>query len=181
MRLFLGFAPALAERHIYGVCQRLTPADELPLKWVPAENWHVTVAFLGEVDERALARLDAAVEPVTAMFRPFSLALSGLDWFPSTLKPRLLTLKVETSDALLSLQREVVGALRREGFHTENRAYRPHLTLARLKGARRRFNPPALPPVATIEFQAEELVLFQSITGGQASVYRPLQRFELAA
>ena len=92
-----------------------------------------------------------------------------------------LTLRVDASDTLLKLQRDLVGALRREGFHTENRAYRPHLTLARLKGARRRFNPPALPPIATIEFQAEELVLFESVTGGQASAYRPLQRFGLAA
>ena len=181
MRLFLGFLPATAERQIYGVCQRLTVTDELPLRWVPAENWHVTVAFLGEVDERALVGLDAAVEPVAAAFRPFPVTLSRVDWFPSILKPRLLTLQVDANDALLTLQREVAGALRREGFHTENRAYRPHLTLARLKGARRRFNPPALPPVSSIEFQAEELILFESVTGGKASVYRPLQRFELAA
>ena len=181
MRLFLGFVPVSAERSIYGACERLTPTDELPLKWVPPENWHVTVAFLGEVDDRALARLDAAVEPVVSALPAFTLSATGLQWFPSIMKPRLLTLDIEASEALVTLQREVVAALRREGFHTESRTYRPHLTLARLKGARKRFQPPALPPVAPFEFPAEALVLFESVTGAPSSLYRPLQHFELAA
>ena len=181
MRLFLGFLPTAAERQVYSASQRLQRADELPLKWVPPENWHVTVAFLGEVDEKALVHLDAAIAPVVAGATPFSFSFSEMAWFPSIFKPRLLTLMVEPDATLSALQREVVSALRREGFHTENREYRPHLTLARLKGARRRFQPPALPPIPAFSCEAQELVLFESITGGPASVYRPLQSFELAA
>lgn len=181
MRLFLGFSPTAAERHIYDVCQRLQTADELPLHWVPAENWHVTVAFLGEVDERDLVRLDAAVAPLVADSAAFPLTFSSVEWFPSALKPRLLTLRLEDDDALLGMQRGVVSALRSEGFHSENRSYRPHLTLARLKTARRRFQPPALPPVNPFHCEARELMLFESVSGGHAPVYRPLQGFELAA
>jgi 2'-5' RNA ligase len=159
----------------------MTPAEKLPLNWVPAENWHVTVAFLGEVQSRSLARLDAAVAPAAAACPPLSLTLSALEWFPSPLKPRLLTLRVDADEALLTLQSDVVAALRREGFHTENRPFRPHLTLARLRGSQKRFNPPALPPIPTFDFEPRELLLFESVRAGRAPVYRPLQHFELAA
>lgn len=179
MRLFLGLMPATAERHIYGVCQRLTPAEQLPLQWVPMENWHITVAFLGNVEPSSLVGLDAAVAPVVAEFTPFAFTLSALEWFPSVTKPRLLALRVDACDSLVALQREITGALRREGFHTENRPYRPHLTLARLKGSRKRFNPPALPPIASFACRPRELVLFESLPGRRAPVYRPVQTFEM--
>ena len=180
MRLFLGFLPAAAERKVYGVCQRLANADKLPLNWAPMENWHVTVAFLGNVEPQALVSLDAAVAPAVAKFSPFAFTLSALEWFPSVTKPRLLALRVDACDSLVALQRDITGALRREGFHTENRPYRPHLTLARLKGSRKRFNPPALPPIVPFDCQPEELVLFESLPGKRAPVYRPVRTFEMA-
>ena len=112
---------------------------------------------------------------------PLSLTLSDLEWFPSPLKARLLTLRVDAGENLLRLQADVTAALRREGFHTENRPYRPHLTLARLRGTRKLFNPPALPPVAPFELEARELLLFESVQGGKTPLYRPIQHFELAA
>jgi 2'-5' RNA ligase len=181
MRLFFGFAPSEAERNIYHVCERLMDSDELPLRWVPAENWHVTVAFLGEVPVKSLARLGDAAEPVIQQCAPMRLNITAVEWFPSSLKPRLLTLRVEANEALTGLQAELAAALRREGFHTENRPYRPHLTLARLKGSRKRFNPPGLPHVNEFELSAEELYLFESVQGRRATSYRPVQRFEMAA
>lgn len=180
MRLFLGFVPA-AERELYGVSERLTSTEKLPLNWVPHENWHVTLAFLGEVPARSLARLDQVLAPVAAESAPLTLRFNALEWFPSPLKPRLLTLQVDASDALVRLQARVAAGLRREGFHTENRAYRPHLTLARLKGSRTRFNPPALPPINPFECTGREFLLFESVRSGHAPSYRPIQHFELAA
>ena len=152
MRLFLGFPPQRAERTIYGLCDRLSSSPELPeglpLRWVPPENWHITLVFLGEVAERSLGKLVDTVAPIAGACPGIPVNFESLEWFPSPLKPRMLTLGVEQAPALMTLQAEVSSALRREGFHSERRAYRPHLTLARLKGSRKLVAPPALLPIA---------------------------------
>ena len=102
-----------------------------------------------------------------------------MEWFPSPLKPRMLTLKVEAAPSLMALQTEVAGALRREGYHSERRSYRPHLTLARIKGSRKLLAPPALLPITPIEAGLDELVLFESQVKERR--YIPLQHMELAA
>lgn len=179
MRLFLGFPPARAAREIYSLCQRLELPDSLPLRWVPPENWHITLVFLGDVPERALGRLDAAVAPIIESCPPVSTSLSQLEWFPSPLKPRMLTLRVDATAELMALQSEVAAALHREGFHSERRAYRPHLTLARLKGSRRLVEPPPLLPITPLREELSELVLFESHKKERR--YVPLQRFGMAA
>ncbi len=183
MRLFLGFAPARAERDIYGLCDRLGSPnglpEELPLRWVPPENWHITVVYLGNVAERALGRLSDTVATVMRDQPHMSVTLDGLEWFPSPLKPRLLAMHVAAHPQLMELQAAVASALRREGFHSEQRAYRPHLTLARLKGSRKLLDPPPLPPAKPIKVELNELVLFESHQGSRP--YTPLQRFGMAA
>ncbi len=179
MRLFLGFPPVHAEREIYSLCQRLDLPESLPLRWVPPENWHITLVFLGDVPERSLGLIDQLVAPIVENTPPLPAPLVALEWFPSPLKPRMLTLKVEASEPLMSLQSEVVAALRREGFHSERRAYRPHITLARLKGSRKLVEPPSLLPITPIREELSELVLFESHQRERR--YIPLQHFGMAA
>ncbi len=180
MRLFLGFTAQAVERRLYDTCQGLPLDPGLPLRWVPAENWHVTLAFLGEVAEHLLLSLEGVIKPVVSACHRMQLPLAGLEWFPSPSKARLLALSAQAPEQLCALQRELVASLGREGFHTENRRYLPHLTLARYRGARKRFAPPALPPVQAIDLSLEEVTLFQSMLGKGAPVYQPLQQFELA-
>jgi 2'-5' RNA ligase len=179
MRLFLGFAPENAERAVYNLCDQLALPDELPLRWVPPENWHITVVFLGDLPERDLGRVVDTVAPIVQDCAPMEVTLEELAWFPSAMKPRLLTLGVETAPALMSLQADVAAALRRAGFHSEQRAYRPHLTLARLKGSRKLVTPPALLPITPVSARLDELVLFESQVRERR--YIPLQRIGLAA
>lgn len=179
MRLFLGFAPQSAERAVYSLCDRLELPDDLPLRWVPPENWHITLVFLGEVPERSLGRLVDTISPIVTECPTIPVSMQALEWFPSALKPRMLTLQVEAAEPLMALQADVAGALRREGFHSEQRSYRPHLTLARTKGSRKLLAPPALLPIAPIQAQLDELVLFESQVKERR--YIPLQRLELAA
>ena len=180
MRLFLGFSALAAERRIYDCCQGLPLDPNLPLRWVPPENWHVTLAFLGEVAEHLLHSLLEVIGPVVSAGHRMQLPLAGIEWFPSPSKARLLAMSAQAPERLCALQRELVAVLGREGFHTENRRYRPHLTLARYRGARKHFTPPPLPPIQSIELVLEEVTLFQSIAGKAAPVYQPLQQFELA-
>ena len=182
MRLFLGVMPAQAEaRGIYDGCQRLSLDPEISLRWVPPENWHVTLVFLGEVADHLISALVDVVAPVVGGYRQMVLPLGGVEWFPSPSKPRLLTLRAEPPPQLCEMQKSLAAALRRDGFQLEQRAWRPHLTLARYRGPRKRFSAPSLPAVKPVPMELQAVTLFQSILGKSAPVYQPVQHFGLAS
>jgi 2'-5' RNA ligase len=118
------------------------PADDVPLpvddrlRWVPREQWHVTLAFYGEVDEQKAERLLDGLGRVAARSRPFRIRLAGAGTFPrQPAKARVLWLGLDGEvQELRRLADRCAGAGRRARIAMEDRAFRPHLTLA---GARR--------------------------------------------
>jgi 2'-5' RNA ligase len=98
------------------------------VRWAPPEQWHLTLAFLGEVDERALPDLTVRLARSAARHRPLDLRLAGAGRFGS----RVLWLGVRgDTDELRHLAASVRAAARRARLPVEDRPYRPHLTLAR--------------------------------------------------
>ncbi len=181
MRLFLGFAPEPAERSIYALCDRLRFPESLDLRFVAPENWHITLAFLGEVPEASLGRLSDCVQGVVDQREAVSASLTELSWFPSALKPKLLALLMQAPQPLLALRAALVTELRRAHFSIEQGDYRPHLTLARLssrgRSGRETVAVPALLPIAAMPLKLESVGLYQSWRGERP--YRLLQSFEL--
>jgi RNA 2',3'-cyclic 3'-phosphodiesterase len=101
-------------------------------RWVDAGNFHVTLRFIGEVDEGAASDIDAALAQIRAP--RFDLVLAGLGQFGDA-KPRALWAGVDRNAALLQLREKVEYALVRIGIEPETRKYAPHVTLARLRNA----------------------------------------------
>jgi 2'-5' RNA ligase len=101
------------------------------LHWVPPQNWHVTVAFLGNVAEARVADLETRLARAGGRHSPMTLSLHGSGHFGS----RVLYVGV-TGDrpALERLAASVSAAARRAKVTVDDRPYRPHLTLARLRG-----------------------------------------------
>ena len=102
-------------------------------RWIDPENYHVTLRFIGDVDgatardfTHALGEIDAA---------PFELRLNGLGSFGGR-KPRAIFAEVAPSGALEALRRANERAAREAGLPPEGRNFKPHVTLARLRGAR---------------------------------------------
>ena len=100
-------------------------------RWRPPENFHVTLRFFGEMDERRAEDLDAELAHI--VMAPFELALSGSGWF-GKLDPRALWLGVRPSEELLQLNAKCERAARRAGLEPEHRNFHPHMTLAYLQG-----------------------------------------------
>lgn len=96
-------------------------------KWVDPGNYHLTLRFIGEVDEGQAADIDAALARIHAP--GFDLTLAGVGHFGL----RQLFVGVDRNPALLHLQEKVDSAINRLGFVPEERRYTPHVTLARLK------------------------------------------------
>ncbi len=127
LRLFTGLAlpPSLAKR--LGLMQ----GGVKGARWHAPENFHITLAFIGDVDEDTAERADEALSAIRA--DAFTLSLHGVGHFAQGKHPNVLWAGVEKSDALFHLQEKVCRALEAARIPLEKRKYAPHVTLARLK------------------------------------------------
>ena len=110
-------------------------ARELPaLRWVDPAGIHLTLAFLGEIDDERLALATEAARTAAAQVNPFSYRLSGSGVFGSTQQPRVVWMGIdEPTGRMLRLQSLLTRELARRDFEQDTRPFSPHLTLARIK------------------------------------------------
>jgi 2'-5' RNA ligase len=140
-RLFVALEPPDAvRRRISAAAAELRhaagrAADDL--RWVPAENVHLTLQFLGAVPEERVADVSAAVSAAAAGARPLTLAVKGAGGFPNARRPRVLWLGLEGDvPVLAALVAELGRRLAPLGFPPEARPFSPHLTLGRSRDPR---------------------------------------------
>jgi RNA 2',3'-cyclic 3'-phosphodiesterase len=130
LRLFVGieFQPELKLR------LSLLQSGIAGARWIDPGNFHLTLRFIGEIDEGTAADVDAALLRLKA--RPLSMQLAGVGVFGDQ-KLRTLWVGVEREPALSALQGKIELALIRAGLPPEPRKFAPHVTLARLRDPRR--------------------------------------------
>lgn len=133
MRLFLAINldPAI-RRDVYEAAAPLREAAPA-LRWVREENLHLTLKFFGEQLEPVAGALGAAITRVAAGYRAIDLELGGAGAFPNFRRPRVVWLGVHPDPKLELLHHDVELACETLGFPLEGRAFRPHLTLARVQ------------------------------------------------
>lgn len=108
------------------------------VKWVEPENIHVTLLFLGEVDDRELPSVCRAVAASCKQLMPFTIDIEGVGCFPNPRRPRILWIGVgEGAEELVTLHDALEAPLLDLGcYRREERKYTPHLTLGRVKSDR---------------------------------------------
>jgi len=110
--------------------QLATVAPEV--KWVEPQSLHWTLQFLGNVEEREIGEICAAVAEAVLAHEPFDLQLRGAGAFPSSDRPRTLWLGVgQGQDEMIALQASIERSIEPLGFRGEARRYTPHLTIGR--------------------------------------------------
>jgi RNA 2',3'-cyclic 3'-phosphodiesterase len=168
--------------------QRLRPLSRA-VAWVPAENLHLTLHFLGEQSEERAADATAALAEAVAAIRPFSLTLHGVGAFPGLERARILWTGV-SGGALeaRALQARVEDSLEVRGFAREARLWHPHVTLGRVFDERRwrqdaaRDLRPVIAGIATRSFgsfSVRSVALMQSQLGRDGARYRPVAEVPL--
>jgi 2'-5' RNA ligase len=153
---------------------------ELEHRWVPVENYHCTLNFLGETNPELLPELKNLLESVSKRHKAFDLKVHGVEAFPETEAGRVIYVGVQNAKELRALQEDCLEVLR-EKFHPEERPYVPHLTIARLRNPKNLKD--ILSPVKNQEFGTllvPELVLYESVSGGAFPVYKPVVKFALS-
>jgi 2'-5' RNA ligase len=159
-------------------------ADEI--RWVPPENVHLTLQFLGAVPEERLADVEAAVRAAAAQARPLSLEVSGAGGFPNARRPRVVWAGIAGDVAALgALVADLGRRLAPLGFPPEDRPFSAHLTLGRAREGR------GAPGIAgalasardsgSAPWRATDVVLFESHLSPKGPRYEVLAHALLAA
>ena len=148
-------------------------------RWARVEGLHVTLKFIGHVDDAAVEKIKAALSPIKAV--PFEVKFTGVGFFPNPNAGRVFWAGVDGGDSLPKLASSIDAAMEKLGFPREAKPYHPHLTLARtssrpLRGLKPLLDEP-LPQFGTMTAREFFLYLSQPQKGG--SKYTKLERFEL--
>jgi 2'-5' RNA ligase len=188
MRLFVGVelddrvkdaAAALGES------LRRDLAKRVDARWVPGGNLHITLWFLGEVEE---SRVDSVIRALDRPFAEpaFDLEVSRLGAFPPSGPPRVFWLGVSAgADSLTRLHAELTARLEPLGFQSERRAYSAHLTIARVKDISRAVSPRDLRamlharPADAGRCRIQSVTVFRSRVSSKGATYETLQRVRL--
>lgn len=157
------------------------------VRWVQPDGIHLTLKFLGETHAGRIDEICRAMDLATAVFPPFSLAVSDLGCFPNIARPRVVWAGLQTSPDLMDLQLRLEDELATTGFPREQRAFSPHLTLARVRdgitidelhqiGAAVKRSE----PVEEIEMKVKEVCLFRSTLLPAGAEYMRLHQVSLS-
>lgn len=186
VRAFIAIAlPDTIIRHLEALQNQLRAAG-LKLNWVRPGNIHLTLKFLGDIEQAQVEQVAAAMQSAVRDHAPFELAVQGMGVFPTLRRPRVLWVGVGgQTDGLLSLYHSLEESLAGVGIAREARPFKAHLTLARIKGP--------VPPRklvqavekggqgAPLPLPVKEVALLQSRLQPTGAVYTLLARGPLAA
>ena len=133
-------------------------------------NLHLSIKFFGEQPDTAPAALAALLAPVGAAHEPFDLRLSGLGAFPNLRAPRVVWMGVQQDPRLELVHHDVEAVCAASGYALDGRAFRPHITLARVREPLPLANARALALAARAVVykgvqQVSALTLFESTLG----------------
>jgi len=149
-------------------------------RWIPPENSHVTLKFLGRTAAHLTPWVEEIVEAIAGAHPPATLQVHGLGAFPSTQRARVLWAGIDDpAGALTGLVADLEAGLA-EAFRPEVRRVHPHLTIARSEPPLRLPEPYAGTALESEAFAVGRVVLFRSHLHGRASpTYEPLSTFAL--
>ena len=172
-------ARCLAAEHIDKMRQH---AKDVRVGWERPEKLHVTLKFLGNVDEAAIDDVVNAVAPIADIFSAFEMAIIGTGVFPNPRQPRVLWLGVQDEDDLQGIAAKLDLELAKLGFEKEMRRFDPHLTIARIREPQKAKRLAEFHLHSRFESQAfavHELVIYESVLRPTGSVYSVISRHAL--
>jgi RNA 2',3'-cyclic 3'-phosphodiesterase len=160
-----------------------TSAD---VRWVSPEKIHLTLKFFGNIEEQSIDSIVEAVKGHVTDMRPFQIVVRGTGAFPNLKNPRVIWVGlVDKEGVLASFQKSADISLAKIGFQPEDRPFRPHLTMGRVRSNRgreeliRRVGKYREEEVG--EFEAERVILFKSDLTPSGSIYTRLREVRLGA
>jgi len=182
MRLFIAFELSAEVKRQLREFENQITLDGAKLRWLKEEQLHVTIKFLGEVGDEQLSDVKNVLQPLAREASPFSVTVLGSGVFPARGPVRIIWAGVDDAEErILPLQQIVERECEKTGFKREERPFRPHITLARVKddrtrGALRKRVEAA--PIEAREQLIDAVTLFQSKLSANGSEYSVVEKVE---
>lgn len=148
-------------------------------RFIPPDNWHLTLHFLGQVEAEKIEELSSRVSRALENVEPFSIFLEGFGVFPNWHQPRILWIGVSGDIPQLSvLKKQLDQVLQKMHFEIEARLFHPHITVARSKTRVPRLSLDLNPQFKSCAVdQVRHVVLFKSTLSPQGTQYAPVRTF----
>lgn len=184
IRLFIAFPIETAVKQQLAAISDRFKSLTTNVKWVEPKNMHLTARFLGDTDPKMTQPLVELVEATCQNFGPVRATVEGLSGFPNLKHPRVLWAGLsESADDLIPIVQELEAKLGSLGFNPEEKRFRPHLTLGRVrqpKGLERLTSELERFKLEPFEITFDRLELIQSILTPRGPIYKTLGRGQLA-
>ncbi len=189
IRAFIAIEMADAVRASLSSLQgRLRPHEHPYVKWVDPKGIHLTLKFLGNIEQQQVSQIEEAISQASQGVSPFQLQLGGLGAFPNLRRPRVIWVAMTGEiERLVTLQKGIDQALVPLGFAMESRPFTAHLTLGRL---RERASPEERKGIGELvmatQFEAatamtvNEIILMRSRLTPQGAIYSRIAEIKLA-
>lgn len=153
------------------------------IKWTNPENIHITLAFLGDTDEKVIEDISLMLKDKCTGSGSFELLIKGLGLFRSINDPRIIWTGIKPSEKLVRLNELVIGGLKDLKIKFEDRPFKPHLTLGRIKHISDR----ELLRSLTVQYgnteiqtvPVPEVILYESVLMATGPVYKPFAKYRL--
>ena len=148
------------------------------IRWLPNQNFHLTLAFLGNVEYVLISSLQLKLEQILSSNTSVPFRFSEITPFPFSGSPKIAAAMLERSEELMQLQHSTSNCVRSFGITLEHRRFTPHVTLGRLKSRSRKsfsFQPHQI----FLEGVSGKVVIFQSELAPTGAVYTSLGKIFL--
>lgn len=156
----------------------------IPAKWTRTENLHITVLFIGYIDEKNLSEVENSVRFVSMKNDAFPVKITGISFSPKENDtPKMIWANIEKSNELTVLRKEIENALKKTGivFQSNEEVFAPHITLARINTWKfKSIDPEEIPDVdidESIKINVNSIDLMESVQVKGGVVYRKIKEF----
>ena len=180
IRTFLALElPQIVRNKLSVHAELISGYDKLKqIRWLPKENYHLTLAFLGDVEYVLISSLKLELEQILSNNRVVPFRFKEITPFPFSGTPKIVAAMLKYSDELIQLQHNTAKCVQDFGISFERRRFTPHVTLGRLK-FRSRKSIAFQPQQIFLEGVSEKLVIFQSELAPKGAVYTSLGEISL--
>lgn len=153
------------------------------IKWVEIFQMHITLFFLGDTENKMIEEISYHLGELLKTQKPFKLNCKGLGLFKNLSNPRVLWLGIDKSVPLQNLKTRIDGLMKNLGFEIEKRAFKPHLTLGRIKYIKdkdmlmnllERFN-----DFVFQEFIIDKVIFYESRLTSDGPIYKVIKEISL--
>jgi 2'-5' RNA ligase len=158
------------KKNLLDILRRLKRLAPHNIGWVKEQGLHLTLKFLGEIDEAQTAQIKDLMKAIAGTTKPFSLEMKGTGFFPPESRhPRVLWIGTREQPVLAELQERFESGLEKIGISREARPFHPHLTLGRIKG------PFALAEIVA-ELKKQEAAAFGEMIVDKVTLFKSVLR-----